>query len=103
MRTLSRVASVLVLAGFLAIPAAEARTRVYLRIGPPPIVVEAAVPAPSRGYVWQPGYHRWGGNRYTWVAGSWARPPHRNAHWVAGRWVRTGRGYYFEPGHWSRW
>ena len=102
MRMLSRFLSLAVLTGLLAIPAADARTRIYVRIGPPPIVVEHQTVAPRRGYVYQPGYHRWDGRGYVWTAGTWSRPPYRNAQWVPGRWVNTRRGYYWVDGHWRR-
>jgi hypothetical protein len=101
-RTLSRITSLLLLSGLLIVPTVEAATRVYVRIGPPPIVVERVIAAPAPGYVWQSGYHRWDGDRYVWVRGSWAQRPWRHAHWVPSHWVRTYRGYYFVPGHWSR-
>jgi hypothetical protein len=102
MRILSRFMALTVLTGLLIVPISEARARIYLRIGPPPIVVEHRTVAPREGYVWQPGYHRWNGRTYVWTAGSWARPPHRYTHWVEGRWVRERRGYYWVPGHWAR-
>jgi hypothetical protein len=102
MKILSRFLSLAVLTGMLIVPISEARTRIYLRIAPPPIVVEHRPVTVRRGFVWQPGYHRWDGRRYVWTAGSWARPPHRSAVWVPGRWVHTRRGYYFVDGHWSR-
>ena len=101
MRTLSRLASGLVLSGLLLAPVSEARTRIYVNIGPPPIVVERQrIAAPGPGYVWQDGYQMWNGDRYVWVAGQWARPPHRHTRWMTGRWRQTTRGYYYNPGYW---
>ena len=102
MKTFSRFMALAALTGLLIIPVSEARTRVYLRLAPPPIVVEQQTRAPRSGYVWQQGYHRWNGQSYAWTAGTWARPPHRNARWVPGRWVQEHRGYYWVDGHWSR-
>jgi hypothetical protein len=102
MKLFSRFMTLAVLTGLLIVPVSEARTRVYLRIGPPPIVVERHVVAPRAGYIWQPGYHRWNGRTYVWTSGSWARPPYRHARWVPGRWVETRRGFYWVQGHWNR-
>jgi hypothetical protein len=101
MRTLSRLASGLVLSGLLLAPVSEARTRIYVNIGPPPVVVERHVVAsPGRGYIWQDGYQMWNGHRYVWVAGRWVRPPHRHSRWSTGTWRQTTRGYYYTPGYW---
>ena len=100
MRTLSRFATLAVLTGLLMVSAAEARTRVFVRIGPPPIVVERPVASPGAGYVWQPGFHQWNGNSYAWRAGTWVQPPHRHSRWVAGRWVHERNGYYWQEGRW---
>jgi len=102
MRILSRFLSLAVLTGMLIVPISEARTRIYLRIGPPPLVVEQRPVLVRPGYVWQQGYHRWDGNRYVWTTGAWARAPYRNAVWVPGHYVHTRRGYYFVDGHWAR-
>ncbi len=103
MRTISRLMTMALLTGLLSIPVAEARTRVYLQIGPPPIVVERPVLAPGPEFVWQPGYHEWDGRAYGWRSGVWVRRPHRYATWVPGRWVHSYRGYYWIEGHWRRW
>ena len=102
MRMFSRFMTLAVLTGLLIVPVSEARTRIYVRIAPPPIVVEQRTVAPRPGYVWQPGYHRWNGQAYAWTAGTWNRPPYRNARWVPGRWVQERRGHYWVAGHWTR-
>ena len=102
MRILSRFLSLAVLTGMLIVPISEARTRIYLQIGPPPIVVEQRPVLVRPGYVWQSGYHRWDGRRYVWASGVWARAPYRRAVWVPGRWVQERRGYYWIDGHWAR-
>jgi hypothetical protein len=102
MRMLSRFAVLALLMGLFVVPATEARTRVFVRIGPPPIVVERPMLAPAPEFVWQPGYHMWNGNSYVWVRGAWVRPPHRHARWVTGRWVHERRGYYWSDGRWNR-
>jgi WXXGXW repeat (2 copies) len=102
MRTLSRIAALGLLSGLLLAPIAEARTRVYVQIGPPPLIVEQRPIAPAGYYVWQPGYHSWSGNNYVWVNGAWVRPWHHHRHWVSGRWVHERRGYYWRDGYWRR-
>jgi hypothetical protein len=96
------VATVLA-AGFITMSAAaaEGRTRVYVRVGPPAPVVEVRAGSPGRGRVWVAGYHRWNGHAYVWSPGRWAVPPHARAVWVAPRWVHDRRhGWYFVAGHW---
>jgi hypothetical protein len=100
MRTISRIVVPAALTAMLAVPLAEARTRVYVRIGPPPIVVERQTVAPYPNYVWQPGYQQWTGAAYAWVPGRWVARPHRHARWVAGRWHHSHSGYYWEEGRW---
>ena len=100
MRTLSRLVCLGLLMGLFAVPAAEARTRIYVRIAPPPLVVEHVAVAPRANVVWVPGYHRWNGASYVWVSGRWAQPPRRHARWVEGRWVHERRGYYWSEGRW---
>jgi len=74
--------------------------RVYLRTGPPPVVVERPAVVPGPGYVWVPGYYRWSGREYVWVSGRYERPPRARARWVPGRWVHDRGGWYFVEGHW---
>lgn len=102
MKLFTRFLTLTLLAGILIIPTSQARTRIYVRLGPPPIVLEHPTVTPRAGYVWQPGYHRWDGRSYVWTSGTWARPPYRHAAWVPGRWVNDRRGYYWVAGHWNR-
>lgn len=74
--------------------------QVVVRVGPPAPVVEHYGPAPHPGWVWQPGYHNWDGNRYVWHAGMWAQPPHPHAVWVQHRWVHRHGGWVLVEGHW---
>jgi len=70
---------------------------------PPPPPAEAVPPpppGPPGAMVWQPGYWSWDGRAYVWVAGVYARRPHRHAMWVAPRWVAGPHGWVWEPGHW---
>jgi hypothetical protein len=100
MRTLSRIAALGLLSGLLLAPIAEARTRVYVNFGPPPIVVERQTLAPAGYYAWRPGYYDWADNNYVWVNGMWVRPHHHHARWVTARWVHGRRGYYRVGGYW---
>jgi hypothetical protein len=103
MKIILRTAAVLVLfTALFAAETAEARTRIYVSIGPPPVVVERQVVAPYPDYVWQPGYYRWSNTRYVWASGRWAAPPYHHAYWVPGHWRHGRRGYYWRPGHWRR-
>lgn len=65
---------------------------------PPPLVGMTARPGP--GYVWMPGYYRWDGHRYYWVAGKWTVPPRGRRAWVPGRWVRRGGVHIWTEGRW---
>jgi hypothetical protein len=51
--------------------ASAANARVFVRIGPPPVVVETPIPPPGPAFVWTPGYYRWDGRAYVWVPGTW--------------------------------
>jgi len=83
------------------LPACAApRRRVYVRVAPPPPVVETRIIAPGLRYVWLPGYHTWSGSAYVWVPGRWDLPPRARARWVPGHWSRDRRGWYFVEGHW---
>ena len=91
----------LVCAAMMASAACAApQGRLYVRVGPPAPIVETRIVAPSPGYVWVPGYHRWNGSAYVWVPGRWNRPPHPHATWAPGRWVHERHGWYWEEGHW---
>src|SRR5262249_28273105 len=95
--------AVLALAAAIGLPAlpAAASTRVYVRIGPPAPIVETRIVAPSPHHVWIACYHRWDGNAYGWVPGSWSLPPAHYHTWVAGHWAHHSRhGYYWVDGHW---
>ena len=83
----------------LAATAIEAR--VFVRIGPPPVVVEQPAPTPGPGYVWTPGYYRWDGHAYVWVPGAWVTAPWPGAHWVPPHWVRRHGGWVFINGYWE--
>ena len=103
MRTsLRRFASLILLAGALSGAPVTASAQVFAPFGPPAPIFERRPVAPGRGYVWRPGYYRWGGRRYVWRRGVWMRPPYRRARWVPGRWTHTPRGYAWHRGRWRR-
>jgi hypothetical protein len=79
--------------------AASTGGRVYVRTGPPPVVVERRVAAPGPGFVWLPGYYRWGGRAYVWVPGRYERA-RSHGRWVPARWAHDRRGWYFVEGRW---
>jgi hypothetical protein len=79
--------------------ATTTRGRVYVRSGPPPVVVETRGQA-GPGLVWVPGYQRWNGRGYVWVPGRYERAPRLHATWVPGRWVHDRRGWYYVDGRW---
>jgi len=100
---LSRALVSTVLAGSIALTSAcvEPEGRLYVRIGPPPPVVEQVVVQPGPDYVWLPGYQTWNGAAYVWVPGRWERAPRPRARWVPGHWEHSRRyGWYFVEGHW---
>jgi hypothetical protein len=106
-RTMTRVAGLVLLAGVLTAASADASTRIFVRIGPPPVPVYApavvpVAPAPYYGYVWRPGYYAWTGVGYAWVPGAWVLPPYAGAVWVPGRWTREPRGSFWVSGYWGR-
>ncbi len=94
---LKRTALLAILGAILPLASAVAQ---YVRVAPPPPVVERPYAAPGRGFVWVPGYHRWNGHAYIWTGGRWVLPPRPAAVWVPGRWDRGPSGYHWMPGHW---
>ncbi|MEP6995021.1 MAG: hypothetical protein ABI968_10910 [Acidobacteriota bacterium] len=64
-------------------------------------VSEVRVVAPGPNFVWIPGYHRWDGAAYVWVAGRWDRAPRAHARWVAGRWRHHRNGWFWVEGRWK--
>lgn len=99
---LKKILGTTLVAGFVltAAASAEARTRVYVRIGPPAPVVEVRSVSPGPRYAWVPGYYRWDGYGYGWAAGRWVAPPRRHAVWVAPHWVHSRHGWYMAGGYW---
>jgi hypothetical protein len=89
-----------VVGGLFLAASAAAGAQVVIRIGPPQPVHEEMGRSPHEGWVYQPGYHRYDGDHYVWVPGTWAEPPHRGARWEAGHWDRRGEGYVWTEGRW---
>ncbi len=83
-----------------SVACAGPRGRVYVRVAPPPPIVERVVVAPGPGYIWVPGYYVWTSARYVWRPGAWVVPPRPRAVWVAPHWRHERRGWYFVEGHW---
>ena len=79
---------------------ALAGVRVYVRVPPPPLIVETRPVAPSPRHVWIDGYHTWNGTAYVWSPGRWDLAPRGHARWVAGHWKHVRHGWYWVPGHW---
>jgi hypothetical protein len=95
--TMLAVAGGLILSTSLA-----AGAQTVIRVGPPPPRVIVVPASPHRGWVWQPGYYRYGGGQYIWVGGRWVSPPYGGAIWVPGMWRGGPNGYVWIAGHWRR-
>ena len=91
-----------VLIAMLWAPPAQAAARIYVRVAPPPVIVEKVPVAPSPNHVWISGYHRWDGRAYIWVPGRFVVPPRPHAMWVPGHWIHHRRGWYWVEGRWRR-
>ena len=100
MRRLRGIFAAAGVGAFLLSGALAAETRVYVRVAPPPLIVETRPVAPGPHHVWVEGYHRWDGHAYLWVPGRWAIPPHHRSAWVPGHWKHVHSGWYWVPGHW---
>lgn len=85
--------------GLAPLPAA-AEVSVYLDVAPPAPRHEV-IPAPRRGYVWQPGFWDWRGQRHVWVRGHWMRE-RPNMFWHPSRWERRDGRWHLEKGRWDR-
>ena len=79
--------------------AASAQVSIGIRIGPPPAprVLRVQPPRPGADFVWVGGYWYPMGQKYTWHAGYWTRPPYARATWVAPH----HDGAQFFQGYWS--
>ncbi len=90
------------ISGIMLSASLAAGAQIVVRVGPPPRIVERVPPPPPehRGWVWHAGYHRWDGERYVWVPGTYVEPPHPYARWVEGHWAHRGGGWVWIEGHW---
>ncbi|HUP97755.1 MAG TPA: hypothetical protein VM073_07435 [Usitatibacter sp.] len=79
---------------------AMARVDVFVDVAPPAPRYEV-VPAPRAGYVWQPGFYVWEGNRHHWRKGHWVRE-RKGYYWHPSRWEQRDGRYYFREGRWDR-
>jgi hypothetical protein len=84
----------------LALAAGSANAQVYVRVAPPPVIVEHPTVRPGPHHVWIRGFYRWNGVRYVWTPGRWVIPPRHHARWVDGHWVRRPGGWFWMEGHW---
>ena len=93
-------ASSLAACALAATAVSEARTDLYINLGPPAPIYEA-VPPPRHGYVWAPGYWDWNGHRHVWHRGYWVRerPGYR---WHGHHWVHRGNHWELQRGYWGR-
>ena len=85
--------------GLLPLPAA-AEVSVFLDVAPPAPRYEV-VPAPRAGYVWQPGFWEWRGDRHYWRRGHWVRE-RPGYYWHPSRWEQRNGRWYLERGGWHR-
>ena len=88
--------------GIMLSASLAAGAQIVVRVGPPPRIVERVPPPPPehRDWAWHAGYHRWDGERYVWVPGTYVEPPHGHARWVEGHWAHRGGGWVWIEGHW---
>ncbi|HKT18430.1 MAG TPA: hypothetical protein VJR47_10340 [Stellaceae bacterium] len=83
-------------------------TPALAQTAPPPPLQTEVIPIPpppgayARPWVWQPGYWRWNGREYRWVAGHYVRGPRAGAIWIPGEWVVVRGRYVWRAGHWRR-
>src|SRR5688572_13180842 len=85
--------------GLLPLPA-TAQLSVYLDVAPPAPRYEV-VPAPRAGYVWQPGFWEWRGDRHYWRKGYWVRE-RPGYYWHPSRWESDNGRWVMRPGGWYR-
>lgn len=78
----------------------SAHAAIIVRAHPPALRAEVVPARPHPGWVWRPGYWRWGGH-WIWAGGYWVAPPYVDAVWVPGHWVHRPWGWVWVPGHWA--
>jgi len=95
-------ASIVALAGSLALPACDHVT-FYKGVSippPPPFGPVGVMPGP--GFVWTDGSYQWSGSNWVWRPGRWARPPRAGDVWRAPVYERHRNGYRVHHGRWVR-
>ena len=80
--------------------AAPAAVNLYVDIAPPAPRYEV-VPPPRAGYVWQPGYWDFRGDRHYWRKGYWVRE-RPGYYWHPSRWERDNGRWVLQHGGWHR-
>jgi hypothetical protein len=68
---------------------------------PPAARFERRGHRPGADYVWVGGFWNSDGRQWRWVPGRWELRVAPDAYWIPSRYIRSGRGYIYEPGHWS--
>lgn len=68
---------------------------------PPAARFERRSARPGADYAWVGGFWNWDGRRWRWVQGRWELRAVPEAYWIPARYIHSGRGYIYEPGHWS--
>ena len=68
---------------------------------PPPLPAYDQPPCPQVGYIWTPGYWRFGPAGYFWVPGTWVAPPAVGLLWTPGYWALAGAVFVFHAGYWG--
>jgi hypothetical protein len=74
---------------------------VQVRVAPPPLPVYEQPLCPVAGWIWTPGYWRWGPAGYFWVPGTWVAPPRVGLLWTPGYWGFVGGLYVWHAGYWG--
>jgi hypothetical protein len=74
---------------------------VQVRLAPPALPVYVQPPCPVAGWLWTPGYWRWGPAGYFWVPGTWVAPPRIGLLWTPGYWGFVGGLYVWHAGYWG--
>jgi hypothetical protein len=100
---LSRFFRILLLAVVIGVVPASSYAAVFVSVGiaPPALPVYTQPPCPQPGYLWTPGYWRYGPAGYYWVPGVWVAPPAVGMLWTPPYWGFMGGVYVFHEGYWG--
>ena len=80
---------------------ALAQVSFSITVAPPPLPVYTQPPCPTPGYIWTPGYWRYGPLGYFWVPGVWVAPPRPGLFWTPGYWGFANGVYAWNAGYWG--